>query len=186
MLETYCLLTFVYAFLAALLIFYGTVLFPRNQDNAFYILLVWACSYMASFLLIIFFLPQFTITTSIGQLVDKTTLNETLADFRLAKLQKLRNDTGFEQPMALEEQTQMNNSPATDAFVDGLHSRFQREIDEKRTYRRNIGNRVSFRSNPDERAPSLFSIDKSPNASFRVANLPKTPASLFFSREQQS
>ena len=48
--------------------------------------ITFSLSYLLNLLLVSYFMPRFTLCVSVGQLTDRATLNESLAEYRLKKL----------------------------------------------------------------------------------------------------
>ncbi|GMI45119.1 hypothetical protein TrCOL_g10301 [Triparma columacea] len=78
----YQYMCFVYSVLAGILAMYGPEL------NVTIPLSTWAGTFVLSTVLASYFMPKYTLCVSVGQLVDRSTLNESLSNYRLKKLQE--------------------------------------------------------------------------------------------------
>lgn len=79
----YQYMCFLYAVLAGILSMYG----PDIEDITIPGI-TWAGTFVLSIMIASYFMPRYTLCVSVGQLVDRVTLNESLSDYRLKKLQE--------------------------------------------------------------------------------------------------
>lgn len=78
----YQYMCFVYSVLAGILAMYGPDLDVTVPA------VTWAGTAILSLILASYFMPKYTLCVSVGQLVDRATLNESLSTYRLKKLQE--------------------------------------------------------------------------------------------------
>ena len=80
----YQYMSFLYAFGGGFL-----ALFASDIDGDFAIAvtaITFSISYLLNLFLVSYFMPRFTLCVSVGQLTDRATLNESLAEYRLKKV----------------------------------------------------------------------------------------------------